>query len=206
MGLLTQMTVEKKYTVGDLATGLGDTFEVNVEVLGPSWVRADRVELFANGHRIRRKPITPGAAIVKADVTWRLAKPAYDLHLVAIATGPGIDAPFWDIPRSYQPKWKRHIPRVQGATNPVWVDADGDGRHTPPRDYARREIRRARGGLGKVIAALKPYDQAVAAQAASPAARGRTRPALRPAWPSAEAGHPGGARRLRRLRRHPALL
>ena len=167
MGLLTQMTVEKKYTVGDLATGLGDTFEVNVKVLGPSWVRADRVELFANGHRIRRKPITPGAAIVKADVNWRLAKPAYDLHLVAIATGPGIDAPFWDIPRSYQPKWKRHIPRVQGATNPVWVDADGDGRHTPPRDYARREIRRARGGLGRVIAALKPYDQAVAAQAAS---------------------------------------
>ena len=84
-----------------------------------------------------------------------------------IAAGRGIDAPLWDIPRSYQPKWKRHIPRVQGATNPVWVDADGDGRHTPPRDYARREIRRARGGFGRVIAALKPYDQAVAAQAAS---------------------------------------
>ena len=167
MGLLTQMTVEKKYTVGDLATGLGDTFEVNVKVLGPSWAHADQVELYANGQLIRRKPIMLGTAIVKADVTWHLVKPAYDWHLIAIATGPGIDAPFWDIPRSYQPKWKRHVPRVQGATNPVWIDADGDGRHTPPRDYARREIHRAEGGLVKVIGALRSYDQAVAAQAAS---------------------------------------
>ena len=167
MGLLTRMSVGKKYTVGDLATELGDTFEVTVNVLGPSWVRADRVELFANGQRIRQREITPGAAIVKADVTWHLAKPAYDLYLVAIATGPGIDAPFWDIPRSYQPKWKRHVPRVQGATNPIWIDADGDGQHTPPREYAWREIQRAKGGLAKVIAALKPYDQAVASQAAS---------------------------------------
>jgi hypothetical protein len=167
MGLLTRMSVGKKYTVGDLATGLGDTFEVTVNVLGPSWVRADRVELYANGQRIRQREITPGAAIVKADVTWHLAKPTYDLYLVAIATGPGIDAPFWDIPRSYQPKWKRHVPRVQGATNPIWIDADGDGQHTSPREYARREIQRAKGGLANVIAALKPYDQAVAAQAAS---------------------------------------
>ena len=162
MGLLTRMSVGKKYTVGDLATGLGDTFEVTVNVLGPSWVRADRVELYANGQRIRQREITPGAA-----VTWHLAKPAYDLYLVAIATGPGIDAPFWDIPRSYQPKWKRHVPRVQGATNPIWIDADGDGQHTSPREYARREIQRAKGSLANVIAALKPYDQAVAAQAAS---------------------------------------
>jgi len=49
MGLLTRMSVGKKYTVGDLATGLGDTFEVTVNVLGPSWVRADRVDLYANG-------------------------------------------------------------------------------------------------------------------------------------------------------------
>ncbi|MCH2384378.1 MAG: CehA/McbA family metallohydrolase [Pedosphaera sp.] len=167
MGLLTRMSVGKKYTVGDLATGLGDTFEVTVNVLGPSWVRADRVELYANGQRIRQREITPDAAIVKADVTWHLAKPAYDLYLVAIATGPGIDAPFWDIPRSYQPKWKRHVPRVQGATNPIWIDADGDGQHTSPREYARREIQRAKGSLANVIAALKPYDQAVAAQAAS---------------------------------------
>lgn len=167
MGLLPWMTVEKKYTVGDLATGLGETIDVNIKVLGPSWIHADQVELYANGQRIRQRPIKPGAAIVKADVTWRLPKPAYDLHLVSIATGPGIDAPFWDIPRSYQPKWKRHVPRVQGATNPVWIDADGDGRHTAPREYARREIRRAKGVVVKVIGALKSYDQSVAVQAAS---------------------------------------
>ena len=195
MGLLTRMSVGKKYTVGDLATGLGDTFEVTVNVLGPSWVRADRVELYANGQRIRQREITPDAAIVKADVTWHLAKPAYDLYLVAIATGPGIDAPFWDIPRSYQPKWKRHVPRVQGATNPIWIDADGDGQHTSPREYARREIQRAKGSLANVIAALKPYDQAVAAQAASllheaghDPRSGPLGQALKPAAPMVRAG------------------
>ena len=76
-----------------------------------------------------------------------------------------------------------------------WIDADGDGQHTSPREYARREIQRAKGSLANVIAALKPYDQAVAAQAASllheaghDPRSGPLGQALKPAAPMVRAG------------------
>ncbi|MES2692141.1 MAG: CehA/McbA family metallohydrolase, partial [Verrucomicrobiota bacterium] len=53
MGLLTQMAVNGKVGVGEVATGLGDEVNVEVTVHGPSWVTADRVELFANGIKVR---------------------------------------------------------------------------------------------------------------------------------------------------------
>ncbi|MDR3402373.1 MAG: CehA/McbA family metallohydrolase [Chthoniobacter sp.] len=53
MGLLTQLTVDDRFGAGDLATPLGSEIKVAVRVLGPSWVQADRVELYANGIKIR---------------------------------------------------------------------------------------------------------------------------------------------------------
>jgi hypothetical protein len=61
MGLLAQMTVEERFTVGDLATNLPEQVRVRVKVLGPSWAKADRVELFANGVRIPRSDGRPRA-------------------------------------------------------------------------------------------------------------------------------------------------
>jgi hypothetical protein len=53
--------------------------------------------------------------------------------LLAVASGPPVTAPFWRIPKPYQPTSTTWNPRVIGATNPIWIDADGDGRFTPPR-------------------------------------------------------------------------
>jgi hypothetical protein len=99
LGLLTTMTVDGRHAVGELATGLGPNLEVAIDVVGPSWVVADRVELFANGVRVRSEPITPTARIQKAHLTWSLPRPKHDVHLVAIATGPGVTAPYWETPR-----------------------------------------------------------------------------------------------------------
>ena len=66
-------------------------------------------------------------------VKWTIRRPAQDAFLVAIATGPGITAPHWAIPKPYQPTSKVWNPRVLGATNPIWLDADGDGKFTPLR-------------------------------------------------------------------------
>jgi hypothetical protein len=134
MGLLAQMTVEERFTVGDLATNLPEEVRVRVKVLGPSWVKADRVELFANGARIREATIDPARAEVpgeKADLAWTLPRPSSDTHLIAIATGPAVSAPFWAMTRPYQPASPHWEGRAIGATNPVWLDADGDGRFTP---------------------------------------------------------------------------
>ena len=49
LGLLARMSVDDRFGVGDLATELGEQVRVAVDVYGPSWATADRVELFANG-------------------------------------------------------------------------------------------------------------------------------------------------------------
>src|SRR5262249_34332416 len=168
LGLLTPMTVEDRFGVGDLATGLRELMRVTVTVLGPSWTSADRVELYANGVKIREQPIDAAVSpIEKTRVTWLIPKPAYDVYLVALASGPPVTAPYGSIPKPYQPSARAWNPRLLGATNPIWVDGDGDGKFTAPRAYAKELVRRAGGDSGKLIAELAKYDEAVAAQAAS---------------------------------------
>ena len=81
---------------------------------------------------------------------------------VAIATGPGVTAPYWEISRPYQPTSKVVNPRVIGSTNPIWIDGDGDGRFTAARAYAAAIIRRTGGEAGKINTALNDHDAAVA--------------------------------------------
>ena len=133
LGLITKLKVEDRFEVGDLATNVSPQMNVKAEVWGPSWVTADRIELFANGKRIAQSAIEPSARPQKFSISWTLPRPKTDAHLIAIATGPGVRSPHWAIPRPYQassPKWN---PRVLGATNPIWIDADGDGKFTPLR-------------------------------------------------------------------------
>ena len=166
MGLLVRMRVEDQFTVGDLATNLKEQMRVNLRVLGPSWVRADKVTLYANGKVLAQKKVKSNERIEKANLTLTLPRPKHDVHLIAVATGPGIRAPFWESPRSYQPTSRKHEPLVQGATNPIWIDGDGDGKFTAARGYARRLLKIHGRDLPMLLAALEPFDQAVAAQAA----------------------------------------
>jgi hypothetical protein len=166
LGLLTQMKVDDRFDVGDLATKLGDELRVTVDVFGPSWVNADRVELYANGIKLREEPIAPTTESRKAHVTFKLPRPKHDVHLVAIATGPGVTAPYWEIPRPYQPTSKVVNLRVIGSTNPIWIDGDGDGQFTSARAYAAKLVAAAAGDEANLKAALAGYDAAVAVQAA----------------------------------------
>jgi hypothetical protein len=133
LGLITTLKVDNKFGVGDLAIGLGDDVHVAIQVLGPSWITADKVQLFANGGLIREQVLAPTTNVQKANLEWTIPKPAEDIHLIAIASGPGVRSPHWAIPRPYQPSSTRWNSRVFGATNPIWLDADGDGKFTPSR-------------------------------------------------------------------------
>lgn len=168
LGLLTQLRVDDRFSVGDLASGLGERVRVEVSVHGPAWTRADRVELYANGILVREQALDdPGRAGEKARVSWELPRPAHDVHLVALATGPGVTEAFWEIPRPYQPSSKVFTPRVVGATNPVWLDADGDGRFSAAFAIARGLIDRHGEDKTALQAALERCDAAVATQARS---------------------------------------
>lgn len=165
-GLLAEITVDGKYGPGDLAPAKGDVV-VSVRVLGPAWATADRVELYANGVKVHEAAIEDkGKAGEKWAGKWTLPRPTHDTHLVAVASGPGVEGLFWPIAKPYQPTSPTVRKRVLGLTGAVWVDADGDGKRTSARDYARKAVRDAGADWRKAVRTLAGYDEAVAAQAA----------------------------------------
>jgi hypothetical protein len=168
LGLLTQLRVDGRFGSGDLATPLGPEIEVEVKVFGPSWTRVDRVELYANGERIRDEWIEDGTAGgEKARFRWKIERPKNDQHLVAVASGPGVRELYWPLSRPYQPSTPLWNPRVIGVANPVWLDADGDGAFTAPRALAAKVISLHEQDAAAILAELGHYDEAVSAQAAS---------------------------------------
>jgi hypothetical protein len=168
MGLLPLIKVNGRFGAGDLATDVGKTIHVEVQILSPSWAHADLVQLFANGVALPERRLSADAAATGlTTVSWNLPRPDHDIYLVAVATGPGITEAFWPIPKPYQPTSSEWNPRVLGASNPVRIDADGDGKYTSPRDYAAAIVEKAGTDPARVVPALKGFDRAVAVQVAA---------------------------------------
>lgn len=117
-----------RVALGD--AGPGDTvtlpagsgaLQVHLEALPE--VDVTRFKVFANCDEIAEVATTAPGEIVKFDGEVPLALPA-DAHVVVVAFGEGrygLGLPDFD---------PTGIPRV--TTNPLYVDADGDGLFTPP--------------------------------------------------------------------------
>jgi hypothetical protein len=165
-GLLAEITVNDKFGPGDLAP-VSDEVRIDVRVLGPAWTTADNVTLYANGIAVREARIDDRRGGVKWKSTWTLPLPKHDVHLVVVATGPGVTQVYWPIAKPYQAVSPIVNRRVIGSTGAVWIDADGDGRRTSALDYAMRLVQKHRDSPTDCIAALADFDEAVARQAAS---------------------------------------
>ncbi|MEW4528268.1 CehA/McbA family metallohydrolase [Maioricimonas sp. JC845] len=168
-GLIAELTVDGRSSGETVAVG-GDAIDVDVRVLGPHWVHADRVELFMNGRKIRETAISAGNDNLPTGVKWRgrwtIPRPSHDVHLVAIAWGPGIDGSYWKTAKPYQPTSVVWQPQVFGCSGALWIDADSDGQRMSARSYAERLTREADGDLPTLLDGLADYDEAVAIQAA----------------------------------------
>jgi hypothetical protein len=125
LGLLADLRVDGRFGIGDRITDPGETLKVEAIISGPSWTRADRVVLYANGAVLREEAIRDtGRAGEKARVSWEIPRPEVDTFLVVIATGPGPTGAFWPVPRPYQPSSPVFTPQVIGSTNPVWIEVE----------------------------------------------------------------------------------
>jgi hypothetical protein len=170
-GLLTKITVNEKYSSGELARVPDDEVRIRVEVHAPHWIEASRVMLFANGvllKEVETKANDDGAmplGMKYVDI-WKIPKPKHDVHLVAIAVGPGIEGSFWKTAKAYQPTSDVWLPQVIGCSGAIWLDVDEDGRPTSAFDYAQRTFAASKGDLVAGLEQLKNFDEAVAAQAA----------------------------------------
>lgn len=163
-GLLAEMTINDKFGPGDLVPG-SKTVKVALRVLGPSWVKADRIELFANGIKIKEEVIRDRSSKLGMlwEGVWNLPAFPHDVHLVAVASGPGVTDLFWPIARPYQPTSPVLTRRVIGISGAAWIDADGDGKKTSAFGYATRLMEKGK----DAIPLLADHDEAVASQAAS---------------------------------------
>jgi hypothetical protein len=73
--------------------------------------------------------------------------------------------PAWGLARPYQPTSPHFDLQMLGVTNPIWVDADGDGKFTSAREYAKQLLEKGP-SLAKLISQLATYDYYVAVHCA----------------------------------------
>lgn len=164
LGLFADMDVAQKFHLGDLATNLTDEFIVTVHADSPSWTWVQKVELYANGVKIRETDYVQPRVRLRRSSGFVLNRPFHDVYLVGIATGPGVTAPFAETPRPYQPTSKTFTPKVLASTNPIWIDGDGDGKYTSPRGYAEQLVKDYGMNMERLLPALAPYDEAIVVQ------------------------------------------
>lgn len=166
-GLLTHLQVNQLYGAGDLVKADNEV-EVTVTVLGPAWLRASRVSLYANGTKVKEQVISDtGKGGIKWTAKWKLLLSKHDVHLVAMAEGAGHYRPFWPIAKPYQPSSSVWQPGIMGCSGAVWIDADGDGKKTSAYAYAQQVMAASKGDINIVLEKLSAYDEAVTIQTAS---------------------------------------
>jgi hypothetical protein len=166
LGLLPKILVNGVYGPGDLVPS-AKQLKISVEVLGPSWVHADRVSLYANGIKIREEKIDKKAGPLRSNHSWNIPLPSHDIYLVAIAEGPGNGMPWWPMAKPFQPVSISWEPRLFGSTGAVRIDADKDGKYNSPNDYATKIVESSKKNIGEIVRILSSCDEAVAGQVAA---------------------------------------
>jgi len=170
-GLITEMKINDKYQSGDLVPVSENDKEVTLDlrVLGPHWCSADKIQLYANGQLVREEEIKQRSSNKKGVIwsgNWKFKIPSHDVHLVAVATGPGIEEPFWKTAKAYQPTSPHFEPRLLGCSGAIWIDADRDQQKTSAYQYAQIIFAESKGDINKITLQLKKDDAAIAAQVA----------------------------------------
>lgn len=146
----------------------GSSVDVPVEVSihGPSWSAADHVRIYSNGRIVWEDSFSPNRRPgVKLQRKVTLKLPGHDTALVAVATGPGVLQPFWEVRKPYQATSDEWTPLVIGVSNAVWIDGDNDGRRSAPFAYAEKLVEKSSLDAARLAQSLEGYDSSVALQA-----------------------------------------
>ncbi len=177
MGIFADVSVDRRSGMGDLvAVGSDGSIDLSLSVRSASWIRPERAMVYANGTLLAEREVQaaadpapaaepgrlaaddPGLAEAASRATDvrldfpRLAVPVHDAWVVCVVTGPGVGGRFWPQVNDY----------TLAATNPVFLDGDGDGTYTPPRETARGLLTRAGTSPETVRTLLATCEEAVA--------------------------------------------
>lgn len=110
--------------VGSMVSGGGGPLELEVRVQSPAWVDVSEVEVIANGKNLERFLV--GAVPTAEKFRRKIAvRPSRDTWYVVVVRGNRPLSPV------LPPAGEREILPL-AFTNPIWVDADGNGKFDPP--------------------------------------------------------------------------
>lgn len=142
---------------GETVPARGGSVAVRLRVAGASWADATRADLFLDGRRVHSEPLLrePGPFDHRLEIT--LAIPAHDCWLVALAQGPAPDGGWFTTLQSH----------LAALSNPILIDADGDGQWRSPRELAAALLDAHRAEPAALGGALAAHDAAVAIQLAT---------------------------------------
>lgn len=147
-----------------------NSIEASVDVRGPDWSECDRIRIFANGILVSDLKGNhfhlPGQKGHRVIAKVYLKKPQHDTVFVAVATGPGIEKPYWKTAFPYQPDDDSLNLNVLGLSRAVWYDADKDGTTLSAKDYAEVIFNQSKGDLSGMLARLTEFDETVAVHVA----------------------------------------
>ena len=126
---------------GDLALIEDGKVNVRLRVAAPGWVRPRKAVVFLNGASVAEQevPNEPGKP-TDATLSFVLPIRGVDAHLVCIVLGDPVKHRGWKTLNDY----------TLAATNPVFLDVNGDGKYNSPRESAQRIY----GSLGGDVDAL----------------------------------------------------
>ncbi len=121
MGIITDLTVNETFHMGDTVNAASGV-AVDLRVAAPSWVVPRKAVVYLNGVAAATKPV-PVVSGKPTDVRLRFAfeAPEQDAWLVCVVLGDAVTHPAWATEEAY----------TFAASNPVYLDATGDGYRSP---------------------------------------------------------------------------
>ena len=152
-GIFANATVNGKYTLGQVVPVGNKPVKVSLRVACASWVGPRQAIVYVNGIKVAEQKIEPHEGPLDTVLTFEGITPPHDGHLVCAVVGDPVDD---------QAYWMEH-PHTFAATNPIYLDADGDGKYTTPRDTAAKRLADI-DTVDQLRAALQKVDDAVAVQ------------------------------------------
>ena len=116
-GPFLRVTVDDK-PIGSLQTVEGKA-TLHVQVMAPNWVGVERVQIYCNGRLWREIEVSERESVIRVDRKMEL-EPDSDCWLVVVAEGDEGMRPVY-------PGQGQDAVIPFAATNPLWLDTDGDG-------------------------------------------------------------------------------
>jgi len=114
---------------GEIAQPTDGEVEIKFRIAGASWATAETAVVYINGIEVASMTLPAPSEVAHHDqtVSFILPAPTTDAWIVCVASGAKPEGAWW----------YSLFDDIVLATNPVWLDVDGDGKYASPQETAQ---------------------------------------------------------------------